>query len=57
LPQYADMQIRKRQSDIALQKFYLRMKHLHISFVKQVFFCPDMQNDNFFICVFAFLYL
>ncbi len=33
-PQYANMQKRKIRSDIALQRSYLKMTHLHIRFVK-----------------------
>ncbi len=36
LDRYTDTQIRKRWSDIALQRFYLKMMHLCICFAKKV---------------------
>jgi hypothetical protein len=61
LPQYADTQMCKRRSDIALQRFYLKMTHLHICFVKQVFFLSRYADTHtkqpFFylrICIFVF---
>ncbi len=62
LPQYTDTQIRKRWSDIALQRFYLKMTHLHIRFAKKVFFLPWYADTHtkwpfFYLCICVFVFV
>ncbi len=56
------MQIRKRQSDNALQRSYLKMMHLHICFAKKVFLLPRYANTHykvtiFYLCICLFVFV
>jgi hypothetical protein len=42
----SDTQIRKRGSDIALQRFYLKMMHSHVHFAKKVIFLPRYADTH-----------
>ncbi len=46
LTRYTDTQIHKRRSDIALQRFYPKMTHLCIHFVKKVFLLPRYPDTH-----------
>jgi hypothetical protein len=62
LPRYANTQIRKIWSDIALRRSYLKMTHLCICFVKKVFLLPQYADTHYkmtifylHICLFIFV--
>ncbi len=64
LSQYADTQIHKKRSDIALRRFYLKMTHLRIHFVKNTIgvFSPRYADTHtkwpfLYLCIHVFIFV
>jgi hypothetical protein len=57
LHQFTGTQICKRQSDIALQRFYPKMMHLCIHFAKKVILLPQYTDTHYKMPIFLFVYL